>query len=175
LSPDHSIVVVVRSFREVPGDLDERSMTVTTDQATYQATDQATAQAGETAGVLAGSVSWFEVGTPDPEAAKAFYGELFGWSFAADEGTGGKYQIATTGAGHPIRGGIFDTEGQAPGYAVFCVVVADVAQACGRAEALGGSVLVGPVPTPTGLVFAHLREPDGNHFGIYSPPTGQPN
>ena len=30
------------------------------------------------------TVSWFEIGAPDVEAAKAFYGPLFGWSFAAD-------------------------------------------------------------------------------------------
>jgi predicted enzyme related to lactoylglutathione lyase len=138
-------------------------------------TDQTTVQPGEAAaGLLAGSVSWFEVGTPDPEAAKAFYGEMFGWSFADDEQDGG-YQIATTGIGHPIRGGIFNTDGRAPGYAVFYVVVPDVAQACGRAKALGGSVIVGPVPTPSGLVFAHLRDRDGNHFGIYRPPSGEPS
>ena len=32
----------------------------------------------------ANTVSWFEIGAPDVEAAKAFYGPLFGWSFAAD-------------------------------------------------------------------------------------------
>jgi hypothetical protein len=30
------------------------------------------------------TVSWFGIGAPDVEAAKAFYGPLFGWSFAAD-------------------------------------------------------------------------------------------
>ena len=30
----------------------------------------------------ANSVSWFEIGAPDVDAAKAFYGPLFGWSFA---------------------------------------------------------------------------------------------
>lgn len=32
----------------------------------------------------AGSVSWFEIGAPDVDAAMAFYGPLFGWSFAPD-------------------------------------------------------------------------------------------
>ena len=30
------------------------------------------------------TVAWFEIGTPDVDAAKAFYGQLFGWSFAPD-------------------------------------------------------------------------------------------
>ena len=32
----------------------------------------------------ANSVSWFEIGAPDVDAAKAFYGPLFGWSFEPD-------------------------------------------------------------------------------------------
>jgi predicted enzyme related to lactoylglutathione lyase len=122
---------------------------------------------------LAGSVSWFEVGSADPEAAQAFYGRMFGWSFAPDEGSGGTYRIVTTGPGHPISGGIFDTAGAFPSYAVFCVVVPDVAAACVAAAELGGSVISGPVTTGSGLVFAHLQDPDGNHFGIYSPPPGE--
>jgi uncharacterized protein len=131
------------------------------------------AQAKQGTGVLAGSVSWFEVGSPRPEVAKAYYGGLFGWSFAPDELSDGVYQVVTTGDGHPIRGGIFDTTGKSPAYAVFCVVVPDVAEACHRSEELGGSVLVGPTTVGGGLVFAHLRDPDGNHFGVYSPPPGQ--
>ena len=30
---------------------------------------------------LTGAVTWFEVGTPDPEGARRFYGELLGWTF----------------------------------------------------------------------------------------------
>ena len=39
----------------------------------------------------ANSVSWFEIGAPDVGAAKAFYGPLFGWSFAPD----GAYTLIT--------------------------------------------------------------------------------
>jgi predicted enzyme related to lactoylglutathione lyase len=30
------------------------------------------------------TVAWFEIGAPDVDAAKAFYGQLFSWSFAPD-------------------------------------------------------------------------------------------
>ena len=30
------------------------------------------------------TVTWFEIGAPDVDAAKVFYGPLFGWSFAPD-------------------------------------------------------------------------------------------
>jgi hypothetical protein len=45
------------------------------------------------------TVSWFEIGAPDVEAAKAFYGPLFGWSFAADGNVGLHAVIIVHGAG----------------------------------------------------------------------------
>lgn len=123
---------------------------------------------------MSGAVAWFEVGTADHEGAERFYGQLFGWTFAPDEGSGLDYTIVTTGEDHPIRGGLWPTKGETPPYAVFCVVVPDVAATCRRAEELGGKVLVGPVPTPGGLVFAHLLDPEGNRIGVYSPPSGAP-
>ena len=44
---------------------------------------------------------------------------------------------------------------------------------CDRINELGGKVLVGPqAMEETGLVYANVTDPDGNHFGIFSPPTG---
>ena len=83
------------------------------------------------------------------------------------------YSDITTGADHPIRGGIADTGGQAPAYAVFCVVVDDVAATVARAVELGGQVVIGPLPLDTGMVVGYLRDRDDNLFAVYSPPPGQ--
>lgn len=116
-------------------------------------------------------VNWFEIATPSPEKAKAFYGELFGWTFSADDtDPDTDYSIVDCGPDTPIKGGIFGTGGAMPNYAVPCVMVGDVAAACQRAAELGGSVLVEPQTAPNGLTFAHLRDLDGNHIGVYSPP-----
>jgi predicted enzyme related to lactoylglutathione lyase len=32
---------------------------------------------------VTGSPNWIDLGTPDVEAAKVFYGGLFGWTFAS--------------------------------------------------------------------------------------------
>ncbi len=49
---------------------------------------------------VANTVSWFEIGAPDVYAARAFYGPLFGWSFAPD----GAYTLITApGAEAPVR------------------------------------------------------------------------
>jgi len=86
------------------------------------------------------TVSWFEIGAPDVEAAKAFYGPLFDWSFAPD----GAYTLITAPGAAGPSGGIFGTGGGVPPYAVFVVQVADVAATAARAEELGGKVVVAP-------------------------------
>jgi predicted enzyme related to lactoylglutathione lyase len=83
------------------------------------------------------------------------------------------YRIVETPAAGSIRGGIFDTGGKLPAYAVFCVAVDDVAGTCRRAEAAGGKVLVPPTSPEGAPTFAHLLDPAGNQFSIYTPPAGQ--
>jgi uncharacterized protein len=115
------------------------------------------------------SVAWFQIGSPDPDAAKQFYGSLFDWTYTDDSG----YQLVTTpGVGAGPTGGITDTKGEFPNHAIFMVVVEDVSASCARAEELGGKTLVPPTTTPSGLVFAHLNDPAGNHFGVFTPPRG---
>jgi predicted enzyme related to lactoylglutathione lyase len=120
---------------------------------------------------MTNGIGWFEIGTDDPAGAERFYGGLFGWAFSDDDGDL-PYRIVQTPADGSIRGGVFGTGGKVPNYAVFCVVVDDVADTCAQAEAAGGKVLVPPTSADTGLSFAHLLDPSGNHIGIYSPPAG---
>jgi hypothetical protein len=117
-------------------------------------------------------IGWFEISTSDPAAAERFYGGMFGWTFAADDGAE-SYKIVTTPAEGGIRGGIVDNAGATPNYAVFYVVVEDVEEACRRAEKAGGAVVV-PPRDAGGLVLAHLRDPAGNLFAVYTPPAGAP-
>lgn len=112
------------------------------------------------------SVEWFEVATDRPEEAKRFYGELFGWTY----GSGGQYSEVTTPGSSGLAGGIFDTAGGFPGYAIFYVTVEDVPATLAKAESLGAKTLLPPTTTQDGLVFAQLRDATGNHFGIFSPP-----
>jgi uncharacterized protein len=119
-----------------------------------------------------GTVSWFQIGTDDPETVKRFYGDLFGWSFAADPDNGGKYDLITYPGAQAPSGGIAHTDGDAPNHAIFLVVVEDVAAVAAQTEEIGGKVLMPPTTTPDGLVFGHLLDPSGNHFGVFTPPSG---
>jgi uncharacterized protein len=111
------------------------------------------------------TVEWFEIGTDKPEEAKRFYGELFGWTYG-----GGRYaEVTTPGADGPT-GGIFDSQGEFPSYAIFYVTVEDVPATLAKAESLGAKTMVPPTTTPDGLVFAQLRDATGNYFGVFSPP-----
>lgn len=116
-------------------------------------------------------VGWFEIAATDTAKAEAFYSDLFNWSFA-DGPTGPSYRIVDAGEGLP--GGVTTAQAGLPRtYAIFSVVVSDVAATCRRIEELGGKVLVGPETMgETGLTFANVEDPDGNHFGVFCPPAG---
>ena len=121
-------------------------------------------------------IGWFEIATEQPAEAERFYGEVFGWTFDNDKGAatgadGAPYRIISTPGGG-LQGGLFPTGGKTPSYAIFYVLVADPDAACRAAEAAGGKVLVAPQRTPDGLAFAHLLDPAGNHFGVFTPPAG---
>ena len=106
-------------------------------------------------------IAWFEIGTGNPAGAEKFYGEVFGWTVRQDDADGPGLHA----------GGLADTGGAAAGYAVFGVLVADVAEACQRVQAAGGSVRRAAVVTPGGITFAHLLDPDGNQFEVFSMPS----
>lgn len=115
------------------------------------------------------TVNWVEIGTDRPEEAERFYGELFGWTFGADGSAGRPYRTIAAGGDRPV-GGLFDTRGEAPNYAIFYVVVRDVAATVAKAESLGAKTIVPTTTTGDGLVFAHLRDTAGSHFGVFTPP-----
>ena len=111
------------------------------------------------------TVAWFEIGDPDVGAAKAFYGQLFGWSFAPD----GAYTLITAPGAAGPSGGIFGTGGSTPPYAVFVVQVADVAATATRAEELGGKIVVAPKTLDDGMAVGYLTDPNGSLFALFSP------
>ncbi|MCZ7415121.1 MULTISPECIES: VOC family protein [unclassified Streptomyces] len=101
------------------------------------------------------SLCWTELMTPDAAGARAFYGELFGWSFSDMPMPGGQEGTYTmlTPAGQPeerMHGGLMElpaealelTGGRAYWHPVFAVE--DVDAALGRAREKGGTVQMGP-------------------------------
>jgi predicted enzyme related to lactoylglutathione lyase len=52
-----------------------------------------------------GTLCWADLGTSDPDAARAFYGELFGWRGNDLEGPAGVYTMLRRD-GHDPQGGV---------------------------------------------------------------------
>jgi uncharacterized protein len=107
---------------------------------------------------VAGEPSHFELGVPDAARAKAFYGELFGWSFTA---TGGENAwIETPG----VRGGLH--EGDEASNIVVYFGVDDIEAAARRVRELGGTADE-PGPAEKGGRFASCRDDQGVAFGLH--------
>ena len=105
----------------------------------------------------------FEFGCRDKAKTKAFFGEMFGWTF--DE-HGPASVIDTQASGAGIRGHINALGHEPHNYTVVYVDVDDVSEALAKAESLGGKTLVPPVTIPDG-VFAWFADPEGNPVGLW--------
>jgi uncharacterized protein len=120
------------------------------------------------------TLAWFEVATDDPDAAVAFYTDLFGWTFepfANPEEAGIDYRVASQQDGGPPFGGILATGGAMPPHAVFSIAVGDIAAICDATAKLGGTVVLEDLAPKAGPPNAYLRDPLGNLFGVFAPPS----
>jgi predicted enzyme related to lactoylglutathione lyase len=122
------------------------------------------------------SVVHFEIIGPDPSALRAFYGELFGWTYdvhspvAPEVSDAGNYGFITPAPDAiAVAGGVGGGPDRAA-HAVFYVGVVDVEAALSTAERLGGTRVMGPAANPNGaLVVGHFRDPAGNRVGVAGP------
>ncbi|NNH68658.1 VOC family protein [Nocardia uniformis] len=118
-----------------------------------------------------GSFAWFEIGTTDADATRAFYSQAFGWRFERDETAGGKpYYNVFTGNQWP-SGGMYDHGAQGTDYVMPSFLSGDVAAQSKSAENLGAVIEFGPDSNPDGLVYSRIVDPNGNRFGLFSMPT----
>jgi len=118
-----------------------------------------------------GEFSWHELATTDPDAALAFYSDLFGWQRVSDfdmgEDHGGLYQMY--GRNGKTLGGIFKKPAEMPGPPawLYYARVADVNAAIEAARQQGGQVLNGPMEVPGGDLIATFLDPQGGMFAVH--------
>jgi len=126
---------------------------------------------------LPGKFVWADLFTNDVDAARLFYGELFGWEWRwisndPEHSYGVFYYdgVAVAGVAHrtPPEG--------APQYGrwVNYVSVVDVARAVGEVEARGGRVLLPSRTLAERGTFAILADPEGALFGMLYSSSGDP-
>lgn len=116
---------------------------------------------------------WVDLTTPDVEAAKSFYGPLFGWEFETQDTDSGPYTIAS-GRGLPAAGIASATdEGELTSWSTY-FAVDDADRTAAKIERAGGSMVLEPLDVmdrgrmsfgsdPTGAVFGIWQA--GSHFG----------
>ena len=104
-------------------------------------------------------VVYFEIGCRDKPAIREFYSKLFDWNIDAD----GRIKSDDKSPG----GHINSLGHESHNYTLFYVMVDDLPAAIARAEANGGSKVVGPITLPGGGAFAWIKDPEGNVMGLY--------
>jgi predicted enzyme related to lactoylglutathione lyase len=107
----------------------------------------------------------FEIRSNDPDATRAFFGGLFGWSFP-DGGLPG-YSYVESGVDGAIPGGIGPVQGGEP-IVTFFVGVDDVAATLDAASRNGGRI-VQPATKVPGVEFGLLADPNGQVVGVAKP------
>jgi len=103
-----------------------------------------------------------EIRSQDPDATRAFFGELFGWRYS--DGAYPGYTFVDTGAEGALPTAISPLQGDGDAV-LFFVGVEDVEAALARAEQLGGRI-VQPVQNVPGVSFGVLADPQGHLVGV---------
>ncbi|MFI0408479.1 VOC family protein [Actinomadura sp. 3N508] len=114
-----------------------------------------------------GTPTWLDIGVPDLDRAKAFYGALFGWEFEDAGPEAGHYHTCTV-QGEPVAGMMLNPE-EEPDVYWWSVYFAtdDCDGAVKRATDAGGEVVVPAMDVMDMGRMAILKDPRGGQFGLW--------
>ncbi|MCA9571574.1 MAG: VOC family protein [Myxococcales bacterium] len=120
-----------------------------------------------------GVFCWYELSTTNPEAARAFYGEVVGFGTKAVPMGPMEYHMWVKPDGEGVIGGVSTLAEEAkamgaPPNWLIHVRVDDLAATVARCQELGGGVLLPPTEIPGSGHFAILSAFDGAAFGVFS-------
>ena len=126
---------------------------------------------------LVGKVIWNDLVTDDIDAARNFYGSLFGWTFEQGSARGGRaYSLARSGGVYVA--GIVEMRSEAQGTEFSrwlpYISVPDVDGAIAKATSAGAKVVAGPLNVRFGRVAA-VTDPEGAVFGLIRSNIGDPD
>lgn len=120
-----------------------------------------------------GSFCWFELGTTDSNAAKKFYGSLFGWD-AQDfpMGPAGVYTIfqlngRDVGATYTLNAQ--QQQMRVPPHWMAYISVANADNAAKKIESLGGKLMMPPFDVMDKGRMTVVQDPTGAMFSIWQP------
>ncbi|MDQ1402899.1 MAG: uncharacterized protein QOG03_1215 [Actinomycetota bacterium] len=122
----------------------------------------------ERTGYVAGTPSWVDLGSPDLDAAKAFYGGLFGWEFGETDPNAGGYTMATV-RGKNVAGLLNQMDPSQPPFWATYVSVDDADGVAKLVADNGGTVLVPPMDVFDSGRMAVFLDPEGTAIGVWQP------
>lgn len=124
-----------------------------------------------------GKCNWNELATPDPDAARAFYAAVSGWTYpermTMPDGMGDYvfHDVGGGAGGERIGASMRNADGQAPGW-TFYFRAPDIDAAAAAIVANGGAVHAGPMEVPGGDLIVVASDPEGVGFGVAAPGRG---
>lgn len=118
-----------------------------------------------TAAAPAGAPTWIDLGTPDPDASRAFYTALFGWTID-DPGPeyGGYVNFLKDGV--RVAGCMSSTDNATGGWGVY-LATADAEATAAAVTAAGGTVVMPPMPVAALGSMAFVTDPGGAAIGMW--------
>lgn len=103
-----------------------------------------------------------EIRSADPDATRAFFADLFGWTYS--DGALPGYTFVDTGAPDALPTAISPQQGDGDAV-LFFVGVEDVERTLQRAVELGGTI-VQPTQTVPGVSFGVFEDAQGHRVGV---------
>lgn len=116
-----------------------------------------------------GTPSWVDLGSPDPQAAAAFYGALFGWTAEMDpRPDAGGYGMFTL-RGKNVAGLGPQMNPDIPPYWSVYITVADADETLSKAAAAGGTAVMGPMDVFDVGRMGVIQDAVGSFVSIWQP------
>lgn len=119
-----------------------------------------------------GTFSWIELATSDQDAAKRFYGGVFGWSYddmPLGDGSGAVYSLAMVDGSRAAAISPQQEGDPSPPHWNNYVTVASADETAGKATGAGGTALAEPFDVMDLGRMAVLRDPAGAVYCIWEP------
>jgi predicted enzyme related to lactoylglutathione lyase len=115
-----------------------------------------------------GAMTWNELHTPDIDAAKSFYEDLFGWTISQMEGTAeGAPEYKVIRNGERANGGMMQAHGGVPPHWLPYFGTENLDETLEKVNSGGGEALTPVIDFPAGRIVA-VRDPQGAAFSLWA-------
>ncbi len=124
------------------------------------------------AGMKHGAWCHIEIPSASVDAAKRFYGGMFGWTFTDVPEL--KYTLYSSGDGE-VGGGFFNPPAGVPRMITNYITVSDLEASTKKVAELGGKVCTDRMEVPGMGWFRIVNDPEGNSMGLWQPAQPKPS